>query len=140
MGCPITAKTFAMPYWFNVSLAEQYTACNAEIAASVGDNAIFYSTHYASLDYVALFSALRASGTTKLAVYCLSYGTYFCNSKWHSDMTEPHMSTRVPLDFLDSDAAALSTAPSSRRTSGRCSAGLRCAGHSLETRGFNALE
>lgn len=81
VGCPKTAKTFAMPYWFNVSLENQYTACNAEVTAQVGGKAIFYSTHYASLDYIALFSALRQSGTEKLAVYCLSYGTYFCNSE-----------------------------------------------------------
>jgi len=70
-----------MPYWFNASDAPQYTACNAEVAAQVGDDAIFYSTHYAALDHIALFESLKASGTTQLTVYCLSYGTYFCNSE-----------------------------------------------------------
>jgi hypothetical protein len=84
IGCPITAAKFAMPYWFNASEADLYTACNAEVKAEVGDKAIYYSTHYATLDYIALFNNLRATGTTQLAVYCLSYGTYFCNSEWQS--------------------------------------------------------
>jgi hypothetical protein len=46
----------------------------------VGENAIYYSTHYAAQDYISLFGALRAAGTAQLALYCLSYGTYFCNS------------------------------------------------------------
>ena len=95
VGCPITAKTFAMPYWFNTSLASQYTACNAEVAAQVGNRAIYYSTHYASLDYIALFASLRASGTEKLAVYCLSYGTYFCNSELHERGLSVHIICRI---------------------------------------------
>ena len=83
IGCPDTeAAGFIRPYWFdytNSTLEQQYTACNAEIAASVSTNAIFYSTHYAALDYVAFMGALRASGTTHISLYCLSYGTFLCN-------------------------------------------------------------
>lgn len=71
-------SAFFDPY--NATEVAIYTACNAEVAASLGTDAIFYSTHYASLDFVAFAQALKASGTEKLSLYCLSYGTYFCQT------------------------------------------------------------
>lgn len=107
VGCPVVASTFDMPYWFNASFEAQYTACNAEVSTQVGDNAIFYSTHYAALDYIALFEALKLTGTSQLALYCLSYGTYFCNMILLHYELQPALGS--PPDAIVLDCAAPAT-------------------------------